>query len=114
MPHFEHHIFVCGNRREPGHPRGCCDPDGGDALRKAFQAELKRRGLSAPRVRANFAGCLDQCERGPTVVIYPEQIWYGRVTAADVGRIIDETILHGRILEDLQIDPADVNVRPLA
>jgi len=43
-------------------------------------------------VRANRAGCLDQCELGPTVVIYPQQIWYGKVTLDDVERIIDETV----------------------
>ena len=102
MPAFEHHIFVCGNRREPGHSRGCCNGDGSDALRSAFKAELKRRGLEG-RVRANAAGCLDQCECGPTVVIYPQNIWYGRVTPADVPRIIEETILNGRIVEDLHI-----------
>ncbi|MFN0050620.1 MAG: (2Fe-2S) ferredoxin domain-containing protein [Planctomycetales bacterium] len=105
MPAFTHHIFVCGNRREPGHSRGCCDPDGGDALRQAFKAELKKRQLGS-LVRANAAGCLDQCELGPTVVIYPQGIWYGGVRIADVPRIIDETIVAGRILDDLVI-PAD-------
>ncbi|HEY5313701.1 MAG TPA: (2Fe-2S) ferredoxin domain-containing protein [Pirellulales bacterium] len=102
MPPFTHHIFVCCNRREPGHSRGCCDPDGRQALRDCFKAELKKRRLSAS-VRANQAGCLDQCELGPTVVIYPQGIWYGHVQPADVPRIIDETIVSGRILADLLI-----------
>jgi hypothetical protein len=63
MPLLTHHIFICTNRREPGHRRGCCDPDGSVALRSAFKKELKRRGLK-PLVRANAAGCLDQCELG--------------------------------------------------
>ena len=102
MPPFTHHIFVCGNRREPGHSRGCCDPDGRQALRDCFKAELKKRRLGGS-VRANQAGCLDQCELGPTVVIYPQGIWYGHVQPADVPRIIDETIVNGRILADLLI-----------
>lgn len=110
MPQFEHHIFVCCNQREPGHPRGCCDPDGGEALRDAFKKELAKRGLG-PTVRANKAGCLDQCELGPTVVIYPQQIWYGRVQLSDVGRIIDETVVGGRIVEDLAIDGAWLNTK---
>ena len=109
MPPFISHIFVCCNRREPGHRRGCCDPDGGEALRNAFKAEVKRRGLG-PAVRANMAGCLDQCELGPTVVIYPQQIWYGHVTAADVPRIIEETVIGGRIVDDLLIDDDQLNV----
>jgi len=57
-------------------------------------------------VRANTSGCLDQCELGPTVVIYPQGIWYGHVTPADVPRILDETIIGGRVLADLLIDDA--------
>jgi (2Fe-2S) ferredoxin len=69
---------------------------------------LKKRQLG-PCVRANKAGCLDQCELGPTVVIYPQAIWYGGVKLADVPRIIEETVMGGRILEDLLIPDAKLN-----
>lgn len=108
MAEFTHHVFICCNQRAPGHPRGCCNPDGSEALRNCFKAELKRRNLG-PQVRANLAGCLDQCELGPTLVIYPQQIWYGRVTLADVPRIIDETIVGGRVLDDLLLRPEQLN-----
>jgi (2Fe-2S) ferredoxin len=108
MPKFTSHIFVCCNQREPGNSRGCCNPDGSGRLRELFKAEVKRRGLS-PQVRANQSGCLDQCEYGPTVVIYPQAIWYGRVTPADVPRIVEETVIHGRVLEDLVIPDACLN-----
>jgi (2Fe-2S) ferredoxin len=108
MPEFTHHIFICCNRREPGNARGCCNPDGSEALRNAFKTELKKRNLG-PCVRANMAGCLDQCELGPTVVIYPQAIWYGGVTPADVPRILDETVIGGKILEDLLIPPEKLN-----
>jgi (2Fe-2S) ferredoxin len=110
MPPFTNHIFICGNRREPGHTRGCCDPEGNQALRDCFKAELKRRNLG-PLVRANQAGCLEQCELGPTIVIYPQGIWYGNVQLDDVPRIVEETIIHGRILEELQIPDAWLNTR---
>jgi (2Fe-2S) ferredoxin len=110
MPRFTSHIFVCCNTREPGHSRGCCNADGSEALRNLFQAELKSRNLGV-LVRANRSGCLDQCEYGPTVVIYPQQIWYGRVSAQDVPRIIDETILGGRIIEDLLIPEECLNTK---
>jgi len=110
MAKFTHHIFVCCNRREPGHSRGCCDPEGGEALRNKFKAEVKARGLT-PDVRANKAGCLDQCELGPTVVIYPQGVWYGGVQPDDVTRIVEETILAGRILEDLVIPDALLNTK---
>ena len=105
MPAFTSHIFVCCNQREPGHRRGCCDPEGSESLRDAFKTEVAKRKLG-PLVRANKAGCLEQCELGPTVVIYPQGIWYGRVQPSDIARILDETVIAGRILEDLLIpDP---------
>lgn len=113
MPAFTSHIFICGNRRPEGSPRGCCNPDGTDALREAFKSELKARGLG-PLVRANGAGCLEQCEVGPTVVIYPQGIWYGQVQLADVPRIVDETIIGGRILADLVIPAELLNHRAAA
>jgi (2Fe-2S) ferredoxin len=110
MAKFTHHIFVCCNRREPGHSRGCCDPQGSEALRSAFKAEVERRGLT-PQVRANRAGCLDQCELGPTVVIYPQSIWYGNVSLQDVPRIVEETIEKGVVLKDLLIADEKLNSR---
>ena len=75
-----------------------------------MKAEVKRRNL-APLVRANKAGCLEQCEHGPTVAIYPQGIFYGGVTVDDVRRIVEETILGGRIIEDLQIADSCLNNR---
>lgn len=68
--------------------RGCCSPDGSEALQKAFKKALAERGLTR-RIRANRSGCLDQCEHGPNVVVYPDAIWYGGVTEADIPAIID-------------------------
>lgn len=102
MPTFTHHIFVCGNSRDVDHPRGCCDPTGQQELRGAFQRELNKAGLGV-LTRANQAGCLEQCEHGPTVVIYPQGIWYGHVRVDDVPRIVQRTILSGEILLDLLI-----------
>ena len=110
MPKFTHHIFVCCNQRAPSSLRGCCDPEGSEALRSRFKAEVSRRGLK-PLVRANKAGCLDQCELGPTVVIYPQQIWYGGVKPEDVPRIIDETVIGGRVIQELLIDDEMLNTK---
>jgi (2Fe-2S) ferredoxin len=103
MPKFTHHIFVCCKK-------GSCDKDGKEKLRDRFKKELKQRKL-APLVRANQAGCLDQCDEGPTVVIYPQEIWYGHVTPDDVPRIIEETIIGGRVLEDLLIPDEKLNCK---
>jgi (2Fe-2S) ferredoxin len=108
MPAFTHHVFVCGNVRAPGHKRGCCDPEGTQALREAFKKELKKGGFGV-LARANHAGCLEQCEHGPTVVIYPQGIWYGHVSVDDVPRIVTKTLIGGEILNDLLISDACLN-----
>lgn len=110
MPLFTHHLFICGNQRSGSHPRGCCDPDGSGKLRAAFKACLNRHQVDGV-VRANNAGCLDQCELGPTVVIYPQAIWYGGVTTDDVERIVVKTIMNNEILEDLLIPTEKLNSR---
>ena len=110
MPAFTHHIFICGNRREPGHSRGCCDCNGKGELRQAFKNALAQRGLKG-QARANAAGCLDQCELGPVVVIYPAGIWYGGVRVEDVERIVERTIVHGEVLEDLRIPTEALNTK---
>ena len=108
MPPFERHIFVCCNRREPDHPRGCCDPAAGEVLQKAFKKALAERGLNR-RVRANKSGCLDQCEHGPTVVVYPDAVWYGFVTEADIAEIIDRHVVGGTPVARLQLPDTCVN-----
>lgn len=102
MPRFVCHIFVCVNERPPGHPKGCCSEKGSMAIRDRFKEELRKRGLSR-KVRANQAGCLDMCERGPTVVIYPEQVWYGGVKLEDVEEIIERHIVGGEPVERLRV-----------
>ncbi|MEW4563034.1 (2Fe-2S) ferredoxin domain-containing protein [Bremerella sp. JC770] len=100
MSKFTHHIFVCNKCKPPKHLRDSKhDPA---KLRAALKKEIKRLGLKA-QVRANDSGCLDQCDDGQVVVIYPQAIWYGGVTEGDAERIIHETILEGKVLEDLQI-----------
>lgn len=108
MPRFEKHIFICGNQRPPGHPRGCCDPTAEARLQKLFKQKLAERGLKG-RVRANQSGCLDQCEHGPNVVVYPDGVWYGRVTLDDVDEIIESHIVNGKPVERLMLPDSCIN-----
>ena len=109
MAKFTKHIFVCMNTREEGHPRGCCDPTGQGELQRLFKVKLAQRGIANSSVRANKCGCLDQCELGPTVVVYPEAVWYGHVRPEDVDEIIDAHIVGGQPVERLVIPDAVVN-----
>ncbi len=105
MSRYKRHVFVCVNRRPPGDPKGCCYEKQSEEIRNLLKTELKRRGLGAV-VRANNSGCLDACEHGPTIVIYPEGIWYGKVTIEDVPEIIDRTIIGGEVIQRLLIPDA--------
>ncbi|KAB2896429.1 MAG: (2Fe-2S) ferredoxin domain-containing protein [Kofleriaceae bacterium] len=100
MPSFARHVFVCINERPAGHPRGCCKAKGGGEVRDALKKALKARGLD-DRIRANNAGCLDQCEHGITVVVYPEQVWYGHVTEADIPELVERHFVKGELVERL-------------
>ena len=71
-------------------------------MRERFKQELKKRNLG-PLVRANKAGCLDQCEQGPNVVIYPQGVWYGGVKLEDVPSIVEATVIGGRLIDELVI-----------
>ncbi len=99
---FRHHVFVCENRRDPSDPRGCCAAKGSEAIRAALKEELSRRGLKG-QVRANAAGCLDACAHGPTVVVYPEGVWYGGVRMEDVPEIVERHLIGGEPVERLRL-----------
>ena len=102
MSRYEHHVFICENERPPDSPRGSCIHGGAGNLKKAFKLAVTLNKLG-DTVRINSSGCLDACEMGPSVVIYPEGIWYGGVTVEDIPRIVEQTLIRGEILEDLVI-----------
>ncbi len=95
------------NQHEAGHPRGCCDPAGHGELQRLFKTKLAQRGVKL--VRANKAGCLDQCELGPTVAVYPDGVFYGGVGPEDVDEIIESHMVHNQIVERLRIPDAVLN-----
>ncbi len=102
MGRFQKHLFICTNERPADHPKGCCYHKGGEALKDKFKVELKKRGILST-VRANASGCLDACEFGAAMVVYPEGVWYGAVTESDVEEIVENHIIGGKAVERLQI-----------
>jgi (2Fe-2S) ferredoxin len=102
MPSFQRHVFVCINERPADHPKGCCKAKGGVEVRDRLKQELSARGVSKV-VRANNAGCLDQCEHGVTVVVYPEQVWYGGVTVDDIPELVEKHLVGGEVVERLML-----------
>ena len=102
MSRFEHHVFICTNERPEGDERGCCKAKGADGVAEAFKKELHARGLKG-KIRANKAGCLDSCALGVSVVVYPDAVWYGHVTEADVEEIVEKHLVQGEPVERLRL-----------
>jgi (2Fe-2S) ferredoxin len=102
VPGFQRHVFVCVNERPPDNPKGCCKSKGGEQVRDALKKALGDRGINK-LCRANNAGCLDQCATGVTVVVYPEQVWYGHVTVDDIPELVERHIVRGEFVERLML-----------
>ncbi|MBO6947772.1 MAG: (2Fe-2S) ferredoxin domain-containing protein [Rhodospirillales bacterium] len=104
-PFYDNHVFVCMNERPEGHERGSCARKGAVQLRNYMKARVKELGIEKTRI--NQAGCLDRCELGPTMVVYPEGIWYRAENAEDIDEIISEHLQNGRPVERLMLHPDD-------
>jgi len=100
--YYRYHVFFCVNQRVAGQP--CCADKGAVAMRDYAKGRIKQLGLDGKgQVRINQAGCLDRCAQGPTIVVYPEGIWYSYSGTNDIDAIIDEHLVHGRPVERLKI-----------
>jgi (2Fe-2S) ferredoxin len=105
---YRAHVFCCTNERPEGHPRGCCKHKGSERLRDYMKARAKELGLKD--VRINTSGCLDRCELGPSMVIYPEGVWYTVRTREDVEEILQTHLIGGGRVARLMMDaPAAVS-----
>ena len=102
MSYYRQHVFFCVNQREEG--ALCCNDHSARAIRdyakdRIKELKLDRKGM----VRINMAGCLDRCNEGPVIVVYPEEIWYTYVDKEDIDEIIEEHLMNGRVVERLKI-----------
>jgi (2Fe-2S) ferredoxin len=104
---YEHHVFFCLNVRESigNEPsRQCCGGVAASAAQQHAKQRIKTLGLNqAGKVRINQAGCLERCEQGPCLVIYPQGTWYTYVDNTDIDAIIDTHILGGKIATHLEL-----------
>lgn len=98
----EHHIFVCTSSRIGGVQKGLCHTKGGVDIMAKFLEEIEERELGE-QVFVTNTGCFGVCEKGPIVAIYPDNVWYGSVTAADVGEILDKHIEGGQVVTRLAL-----------
>jgi (2Fe-2S) ferredoxin len=102
---YDSHVFVCKNERPADHPRGCCLHRGSAELQPYMKAQAKKMGLK--NIRINQSGCLERCEMGPSMVIYPEGVWYTYRNKADIDEIIQKHMIEGGRVERLMLHPTD-------
>lgn len=105
-PYFQVHLFVCTNRRPDGHRRGSCAARGGEPLKDYMKARAKELGIKG--IRVNSAGCLDRCEFGPVMVIYPDGVWYRAETRDDVDEILATHLVGKGRVRRLMLTEKDV------
>ena len=103
---YDAHVFCCTNERPEGHPRGCCKRKGSEKLRDYMKA--RAQGARHRRMSGSTAaGCLDRCELGPTMVIYPEGVWYNVTTREEIDEILQTHLVEGGRVERLMLQPED-------
>ena len=100
--YFQHHVFFCINERNDG--RTCCADHNAQALQDYAKKRLKTLNMNGPgKIRINKAGCLDRCEEGPVLVVYPEGTWYTYIDQEDIDEIVDSHLIAGKPVERLKI-----------
>ncbi len=85
---YQRMIFVCTNAAHDGE-RPVCSAGGSEEVLKAVKEEVKKRGLKG-KVRALKSGCMDLCEKGPNVMVFPEGTLLCGVTLQDVPMLIEK------------------------
>ena len=100
--YFKKHVFFCMNQRDEGRP--CCHNSGSESAQKHAKKRMKQLDLDGHgNIRINQSGCLDRCEKGPVLVVYPEGTWYTYVDMQDIDEIIDSHLVGGKVVERLKI-----------
>lgn len=97
---YKKHVFICTNQKPA--PKRSCGEERGLALVDAFKEGLKNRGLQV-EIRAQKTGCLDVCAFGPSLVVYPEGVFYGNVQLSDVEEIIESHLVNDQPVERLKL-----------
>lgn len=93
----KYHIFVCASFRASGEPQGVCNKKGGLGFLQYLQEGLTDRQMDD--VMVSMTGCLKVCDRGPAMVVYPENYWYGKLESQDALDEILDALAQGKAVE---------------
>ncbi|MCP2503333.1 MAG: (2Fe-2S) ferredoxin domain-containing protein [Candidatus Poseidoniales archaeon] len=98
MTQIKKHIFVCVNQRDDDNQKGCCSSKNSLEI----MTKLKRMTKSSGRkdIRVNKSGCLGNCEKGVSCVVYPEGVWYTIPNDEEAISKISNHILEGIVASD--------------
>ncbi len=103
MSFYDKHVFFCTNQRPDG--SDCCNNRGAQKARDYVKDKIKELGIADRnnKIRINSAGCMDRCDDGPVLVVYPEGVWYTYVDESDLDEIIESHLKNGNVVERLKI-----------
>ncbi len=94
----ERYVWVCGNRRPDGNPRGSCAQKGSEALRDELKAACHKAGLTST-VRVMSSSCIDVCEHGIALAVMPDNAVVGALTAEDIPALVEGLRTAGGVRE---------------
>jgi len=103
MGFYDKHVFFCTNQRGDG--SDCCNNHGAQKARDYMKNRVKELDIDKQQnnIRINTAGCMNRCDKGPVIVVYPEGTWYTYIDERDLDEIIEEHLRNGRVVERLKI-----------
>ena len=97
---YDKHIFVCANQKAGG--KKCCSETFGLEAVQYLRTKIKEANLPIT-IRTQRAGCLDVCQQGPALVIYPEGVFYGELTLEALDLIVEQHLVKGEIVKQFEL-----------
>lgn len=92
VPGFSRHVLVCRGPR--------CSVNGAPETAEALSSELDSRNINDDAVLVTQTGCMFPCSQAPVVAVYPDNIWYHRLSADRVARLVREHLVEGRSITE--------------